>query len=276
MTFNISLINRTLSFTLGTMLVCSLTASPTMALEKDQAKEVLDRIYQTTIHSYYSVNSFYNFSANQADQKQLSSINESVDTINQNIEILETSLADGATTETFSSVQDSWDRYSNVLSENIDVVVDTGYPDLRLAGDMATTNIALTDALDGLYNNVISVTNTQPEKIVTLSRDASRNIALMMTKYSARSTSTVSQVYTGGDTEITIDSLAREFEKQLDELISLTADNANASELLDAAKTKWDFIRSSYINYNENRVNFIVNLYSKKIIDDIQGMASNY
>jgi len=39
--------------------------------------------------------------------------------------------------------------------------------------------------------------------------------------------------------------------------------------MLDNAKTAWDFIKLSYINYNENRVNFIVNLYSKQIISNL-------
>jgi len=51
--------------------------------------------------------------------------------------------------------------------------------------------------------------------------------------------------------------------------MKLSKGNEQALDLLDSALTKWDFIKSSYINYNENRVNFIVNLYSKKIISDI-------
>jgi len=91
-----------------------------------------------------------------------------------------------------------------------------------------------------------------------------------MTKYSARTTSTVSQVYSGGDAEITIDALATQFDALMGKLTTLTKDNTKAVDLLDSAKTKWEFIKKSYINYNENRVNFIVNLYSKKIISDIE------
>ena len=93
-----------------------------------------------------------------------------------------------------------------------------------------------------------------------------------MTKYSARTTSTVSQMYAGGDVdkEVTIDSLAEEFGAQITELVTLAESNEVASKLLDSANTKWDFIKKSYVNYNENRVNFIVNLYSKKIINDIE------
>ena len=94
-------------------------------------------------------------------------------------------------------------------------------------------------------------------------------LALMMTKYSARSTSTVSQAYSSGDTDITIDALAIQFEQKLENLTELTKNNEEAVQLMDSARTQWDFIKSSYINYNENRVNFIVNLYSKKIISNI-------
>jgi hypothetical protein len=53
----------------------------------------------------------------------------------------------------------------------------------------------------------------------------------------------------------------------------MTKGKNDALKLLDSAKTKWEFIRSSYINYNENRVNFVINLYSKKIIKNIEDAA---
>ncbi len=244
------------------------------ALTKDEANQALDNIYRATVNSYYSVNGFYNFSANQADQSQLAQINEAVAVIEEMIAQLEITLAEGASAETFESVQESWNSYQKVLNANINEVVETGYPDLRLAGDMATTNINLNNALEGLYQNVISVSGIKPADLIQTSRETATTIALMMTKYSARSTSTVSQVYTGGDTEITIDSLAKKFESNLASLINTAQGKPDALDLLDSAMTKWDFIKNSYINYNENRVNFIVNLYSRKIIDDIEAATA--
>jgi len=275
MTFMNSMLKRASLYLAPVTLATTLITAPAHALEQDQAKQALNDIYQATIHSYFSVNGFYNFSANQADKQHLNLIKDSTNRISDIMSSLQPTLDSGATADSFNSSNDSWTKYEKVLNQNIDEVIDTGYPDLRLAGDMATSNIDLNASLDGLYNNVINSNEFKPKKSTQLSREAGKTIALMMTKYSARTTSTVSQVYSGGDNEITIDSLANDFDKQIEELAKLAEGNETAADLIESAKTKWDFIRSSYVNYNENRVNFIVNLYSKKIINDIESAAGN-
>jgi len=257
-----------------TTVLLSLSATAAFALDKEEAGPALAQIYQAQINSYYSINAFYNFSANQADQNQLAVMNDAISSINEIITELDGVLSNSAAVDIFNNARDSWNRYQDVLTQNIEVVTNTGYPDLRLADDMATFNIEFNTALDNLYDTVVSTSGHKPSDIEQTSREAATMISLMMTKYSARSTSTVSQVYTGGDTEITLDSLARDFDKRLEKLQDLTAENATASDFLDSAQTNWDFIRSSYINYNENRVNFIVNLYSRKIVNDIQDASS--
>ena len=145
----------------------------------------------------------------------------------------------------------------------------SGYPDLRLAGDMAGANIVLNNSLASFYKTLLKSETNKLNKFTNLGREAAVNIGLMMTKYSARSTSTVSQVYADSTIEVTIDELAHQFEKQIVNLMELAKEKPTTFKLLDSAHTKWEFIKSSYINYNENRVNFIVNLYSRRIIADI-------
>lgn len=275
MTFMNSMLKRASLYLAPVTLAAHLITPSAHALEKDQAKQALHDIYQATIHSYYSVNGFYNFSANQADKQHLNLLQDSTNRINDIMSSLQPVLDSGATADSFNSANDSWEKYQGILNQNIDEVNETGYTDLRLAGDMATSNIDLNASLDGLYNNVINSNEFKPKKITALSRDAAKTVALMMTKYSARTTSTVSQVYSGDDKEITIDSLANDFDQQITELAKLAEGNETAADLIESAHTKWNFIRNSYINYNENRVNFIVNLYSKKIINDIESAAGN-
>lgn len=239
---------------------------------KDSSEPVLEKIYQSLIHSYYSINGFYNFSANQGAQKDLGDIKESLSMMEELLNGIQGEAGANETSDQFEHVASTWKAYQKVLKQNLKEVERTGYPDLRLAGDMATNNIALNSALSKLYDTIAASTSAKPSQATQLSRDTATNLALMMTKYSARTTSTVSQVYAGGDVdkEVTIDSLAAEFDNQLKELIKLAEGKETSYKLLDSAITKWDFIKNSYINYNENRVNFIVNLYSKKIITDIE------
>jgi hypothetical protein len=194
---------------------------------------------------------------------------DATDKIDGLIEKIQKSGENASDPESFDNAANAWNKYQQVLNMNIKEVKKTGYPDLRLAADMATENISLNQTLDSLYSSLAKIPSIKPNQATEVSRKTGLNLALMMTKYSARTTSTVSQVYSGGDMEITIDSLAKQFESNLNQLISLSEGNEKALDLLDSALTKWDFIKSSYINYNENRVNFIVNLYSKKIISDI-------
>jgi len=231
----------------------------------------IKKVFLTQVNSYYSINGFYNFSANQGAQKDLLDINESISLMEELINSLKGDSDQENATEAYNEVAKTWKAYRKILNQNIKEVKKTGYPDLRLAGEMASANILLNSTLAELHTTLINSATNKPSKTTELSRSAATNLALMMTKYSARTTSTVSQVYAGGDgdLEITIDSLASEFSKQLQELMNLAKDSERAYKLLDSANTKWDFIKSSYINYNENRVNFIVNLYSKKIISDI-------
>jgi len=269
MFFSRKLIRRFLTTT-GTFAL-ALNVSTAIFAEESDTFSPLEQVFQAQVNSYYSVNGFYNFSANQGAQKDLSTINESIENLNSLIKSVESGIDEDAEVTAYGEVTDAWKTYQDVLKQNIEEVEKTGYPDLRLAGDMAVGNIRLNKSLASLYDTLLVTNKEKPEKIKELSRKTATNLALMMTKYSARTTSTVSQVYADGDsdTEVTIDSLASEFSAQLIELTSLVKDNEKALKLLDSAQTKWDFIKSSYINYNENRVNFIVNLYSKKIISDI-------
>ncbi len=269
MTLTRNLFRSSYFATIATALILSISMFSPNALSEEQEGSTLGRIYLAQINSYYSINGFYNFSANQGDQKHLTVIVDSSNKIDELINTIQGEVNDSPDTDDFKEVSGAWKKYKKVLNQNIKEVKKTGYPDLRLAGDMATENIKLNSTLETLYNSLAGTPSNKPNKITEMSRKAGISLALMMTKYSARTTSTVSQVYSGGDTEITIDTLAAEFETILKELMNQTKGNEQALDLLDSALTKWDFIKSSYINYNENRVNFIVNLYSKKIISDI-------
>tara|TARA_R110001592_G_scaffold1470_2_gene8819 strand:- start:13990 stop:14808 length:819 start_codon:yes stop_codon:yes gene_type:complete len=236
----------------------------------------LEDVFNAQINTYYSINGFYNFSANQGAQKDLADINDSIDQLKSLFASLKTASKDQPSEEQFNKVEANWNTYQKLLKQNIKEVKRSGYPDLRLAGDMAGANIVLNNALDEFYQTLLAAETNKPSKFTHLSREAAVSIGLMMTKYSARSTSTVSQVYADSTTEITIDELAHEFDKKLVNLMDLAKEKPATFKLLDSAHTKWEFIKSSYVNYNENRVNFIVNLYSKKIISDItDALATN-
>jgi len=85
-----------------------------------------------------------------------------------------------------------------------------------------------------------------------------------------RTNSSVAQTFQGSSTETPLDEQARE----LDELLASVIQGDGTAELkaaLNDISSKWQFIRGSYINYNENNVGFVIDRYSKGIL---KGLAT--
>lgn len=242
------------------------------AIEKTEAIEAMNKVYDATINSYYSINGFYNFSANQADQEQQQQVQYSIGTVEDLMLDISNLIASTELASQVDVARDAWLAYEDSLNENVEVVKDTGYTDLRLVGDLANFNIAFNDSLSLLYRSLAEAASIEETNEELQIHKIGKMLALMMTKYSARSTSTVSQVYAREDEDVTLDSLAKDFNKALNALVAKET-SEDAANFLDSAKTKWEFIEPSYINYNENRVNFIVNLYSRKIIEDLEAVS---
>lgn len=241
--------------------------------EEDQGKMTLTHLYKAQINAYYAINSFYSFSANQADQAQLEDVNESVSSVDESLNELD-ALLDEASDEALKTAKNNWSNYTRALDQNVKVVLKSGYTDLNLSSEMAVHNIETQNSLSSIYTSALSTAKSSDFE--QLARTSAVTLALMMTKYSARTTSTVSQAYSAGENEKTIDLLANELDETLRKMITLAASKEEAARPLDSAWSKWEFIRESYINYNENRVNFVVNLYSRKIIDLLDESAANF
>ena len=95
---------------------------------------------------------------------------DNIDTMFDDLDALEGDAADSAS--------DAWKTYKKVLQDNIDEVVDTGYPDLRLAGDMANTNIEFNASMQNLYKALEAEAGVDPK--TQLAREAAVTMALMM------------------------------------------------------------------------------------------------
>ena len=90
-------------------------------------------------------------------------------------------------------------------------------------------------------------------------------MAQMMARYSARTHSSVAQTFQGASDEASLDQQALMFDSLLAQVQSGSA-SAELKAAIDDVSSKWQFIRGSYINYNENNVSFVIDRYSKGII----------
>jgi hypothetical protein len=235
------------------------------ALEKDDAAVLLKGLQQAQIQSYFTINAFYNFSANDGDKALLMDVNEAINNVNSTLNTLEAFNGLDEVKSEIEAANQSWQTHKTTLNTITNDILDQGYADLRLMSDLAIQNQEFENILANTYKKVKDDGSYTLNKVTEKSREAALLMASMMTKYSARTTSNVSQIFQGGDDEKTIDILAADLDKLLKDL--LAASNADQKKSIDSVLTKWDFIRNSYINYNEKNVNYVVNLYSKRIID---------
>ena len=93
-------------------------------------------------------------------------------------------------------------------------------------------------------------------------------MAQMMAKYSVRSNMAVSQTFQGTSEDEPLDVKAQKFEQLLTRLSAGPAPESLRA-MLDELNSKWLFIRNSYINYNENNVSFVIDRYSKGILEGL-------
>ncbi|UZE97732.1 hypothetical protein [Alkalimarinus alittae] len=261
---------RHLAKTLLSVILFSVAISAN-AQENEEADNLLKALHQAQIQSYFTINAFYNFSANDGDKALLGDVNEAINEVNTVLNTLESFNSVEYIKPDITAAAEKWQSYKTTLNTIINDILDQGYADLRLMSDLALQNQEFTDQLSTSYAKVESESGFKPEAIAEQSRQSAIMMAAMMTKYSARTTSNVSQIFQGSATEKTIDVLANDLDKKLNTLLSNSS--GEQKKTINSVLTKWDFIKGSYINYNEKNVNYVVNLYSKRIIDSLEATS---
>ncbi|MFD2228815.1 hypothetical protein [Alkalimarinus sediminis] len=241
------------------------------AQENEEAANLLNGFHQAQIQSYFTINAFYNFSANDGDKALLSDVNDAINEVNSILNGLESYESVDYVKEDINAATEKWQLYKSTLNTIINDILDQGYADLRLMSDLALQNQEFASQLGAAYEKVERESGYKPDSLTSQSRTSALLMATMMTKYSARTTSNVSQIFQGSTTEKTIDVLALELDQHLQELLSNSS--GEQKEVVSSVITKWDFIKGSYINYNEKNVNYVVNLYSKRIIDALESTS---
>ncbi|WP_404363081.1 hypothetical protein [Marinobacter sp.] len=246
-------------------LMLLLTASFTV---KAQETELLSNLHDFRVNNFVALSAYYQFSATRATDV-LNEVVAGINNANASLNAVTESEAGVFTDEQLATLTAQFDSFKALMRQNINDVRESGYPDLRLVSEMANQAQVLSDVSSDLYaigrESLTSVTNPRIEA----ARQAAVLMARMMSKYSARSYSSVSQTFQGSDTEAALDEQALAFDALIDTL-SAGDGNDEVKQVIDGVATKWMFIRGSYINFNEDNVPFIIDRYSKGILEGLE------
>lgn len=228
---------------------------------------LLTELHTFRISNFVGLAAYYQFSAS-GDTVVLNEVVESVNTANTAMNSINENDSEVLTEEQLVGLTSEFDKYKELMRQNINDVRQQGYPDMRLMSEMANQAQTLSSISTRLYARAQASSQTDSDQRVEAARSAAVLMAQMMSKYSARSNSSVAQTFQGADTEVPLDEQAKNFDALMIEL-NTGSSEGNLKKSIDGVSSKWQFIRSSYINYNDDNVPFIIDRYSKGILEGL-------
>lgn len=238
-----------------------------VSVRAQDAGDFLSQLHSFRVSNYVSLDAYYRF-IGSGTTDTLNEIVVGINTANDSMNLLAKSTSGVLTTEQIEALNGEFDKFKALMRDNITDVRNTGYPDLRLVSDMANQALIMNDTATELYQIAQENSQTETRPRVEAARMGAVKIAQMMAKYSVRTNSSVAQTFQGSSTETPLDEQAREF----DQLLGTVVEGKSGDELkalLSDVAAKWQFIRGSYINYNENNVGFVIDRYSKRILESL-------
>ncbi|MBL1273553.1 MAG: hypothetical protein COB25_013970 [Oceanospirillales bacterium] len=238
-----------------------------MSVRAQDADDFLAQLHSFRVSNYISLDAYYRF-IGSGTTTTLNEIVAGINTANDAMNLLAKSTSGVLTAEQIETLNGEFDKFKALMRDNINDVRNTGYPDLRLVSDMANQALTMNDSATELYQIAQENSQTETSPRLEAARMGAVKIAQMMAKYSVRTNSSVAQTFQGSSTEAPLDEQAREF----DQLLAIVAKGKSDDELdviLKDVAAKWQFIRGSYINYNENNVGFVIDRYSKRILESL-------
>ncbi|WP_297794676.1 hypothetical protein [uncultured Marinobacter sp.] len=244
-----------------------LLALTSLAARAETADGFLSDLHKFRVSNYLALDAYYRFSAN-GDSNTLNEIVGNINNANTSMNNLADSTAGVLSNEDIGKLNSEFDSFKSLMRDNINDVRNTGYPDLRLVSDMANQALTMSEMATELYDTSRESSETATKSRVEAARSAAITLAQMMAKYSARTYSSVSQTFQGSATEESLDQQALRFDSLLAE-INKGGKKGELKSTLEDVTSKWQFIRGSYINYNENNVAFVIDRYSKGILQGL-------
>lgn len=224
----------------------------------------LSNLHTFRISNYLALDAYYRFSGS-GDPEVLSEIMAGINAANDSMNRLTRSTEGVLSDAQLEALSREFGKFKTLMRDNINDIRTLGYPDLRLVSDMANQALTMNNMATELYTEAQESTRTRTNPRLEAARMAAVKLAQMMAKYAVRSNSSVVQVFQGSDSGVPLDEQAAEFEALLGKVTQGPA-KGELRALLEDVRSKWQFIRGSYINYNENNVSFVIDRYSKGIL----------
>lgn len=232
---------------------------------------LLESLHKFRVQNFLALNAYYNYSVN-GDKATFDDIRSAVNKSNEMMKQIHGRAGKLISDEHLKQLDADFETFKKLMRINIEDVRKKGYPDLQEIAQMANNADALSKLSSDLYSDVKKQDDVVTDKNVEIARKASLILAKMMTQYTARSSSSVSQDFQGSSQGAPINKQAEQFDSLIQQLNGAMNTKAMQDQY-DDIMTKWQFIKSSYIHYNQNNVVFVINRYSLAMINELEDIV---
>ncbi len=238
----------------------------------DEGADFLRQLHEFRVNNFMALSTYYRYSAS-AEAGAQADVQSQMRSATANLQAITESSANVLTAKQVESLTTEFDIFSKLMAQNVSDVTEIGYPDLRLVGEMANQAVAMSKVATELYAQARESSQTPVKPEVETARSASVLIAQMLSRYTARSYSPVTQTFRGAASLKPLDEQARELDQLISQFVTATG-KGQLEETANEIESKWGFIRNSYINYNQNNVVFVIERYSRAILEDLGSAVS--
>lgn len=224
-------------------------------------------LHHFVTQSFYAMNHTLRYQQNIGDEGTRAKVDEALAYANEAMQNSLTHTTNEAMKEKLETISALWEDYLSKLDVTLDDMDSRGYPDSRLVSELSQSQFEVARLAQAVY-----LEQTDSSEFILKIRLLCDDIAYMMTTYTGLSGLTATRVPVSDQS---LDQFAEKVDQRLEDIKDMATDQQLRKPVL-AAITKWRFIRNSFIHYNQDNINFLTNLYSQKIIENLQQATEAY
>ncbi|HVK99627.1 MAG TPA: hypothetical protein VM553_07445 [Dongiaceae bacterium] len=258
-------------FALAWALFLLLVQAP--ALAANNPAVVLRDIHSAQLLLQASAASFHRYQGAEGDNKHLKTLNADLLLLKDALRAVFQDLADMGMNNEQAQLKGHWQEAARNLNTALSAIGGKGFAEGQVVNDYLLNHYKAAKDLRNAYAAVVKLTGVQINPLVQALRDQTLLMQELCTLYLEQSYATYAYTYRRelGDEE-GLDQMATRFRKGLDKLQVPATGNLPA--LLADARSKWQFLEKSFVNYNENSVPYLVLKFAPTIIGNLQQMTA--
>lgn len=247
---------------------------PIMAHAETKPAVVLRDLHTTQLDLQVTASAYHRYQGSEGDTKMRDLLNTRLSTLQTAMDAAQKDLADLEMTDELGKLKGHWNDAAKNLNSAVSALGHGGFADGQVINTYLLNNLRATEDLGAAYNAVAAKTGYKVPAVVQALRNQALLFEEMCALYIEQSYEQYGYTYRSeAGNEDTLDKMAGRFDQNLDKLKSLLPTHGDEEAKLADVRTKWAFLRESFIKYNENSVPYLVVKFGADITGTLEELT---